>query len=113
MRVHLQLLHLSLYAVSELCQSGAWKSSDAVKQEAEIYGLNPALWPDSIGCFTAGSQGVTANFYSYSSGVVTYLVGASHQIYFNAGGVIYSGGYGACSVGQSMANLIAAGLTTN
>ena len=87
--------------------------SGQVKQEAEIYGLNPALWPDSIGCFTGASQGATANFYSYSSGVITYLVGASHKIYFNASGVIYSGGYGACSVGQTMVNLISAGLTTN
>lgn len=95
------------------CQSGVWKSSDGVKQEAEIYGLDPALWPDSIGCFTGASQGVTANFYSYSSGIVTYLVGASHQIYFNASGVIYSGAYGLCSVGRTMASLIDAGLTTN
>jgi hypothetical protein len=90
-----------------------WKSSGAVKLEAEIFGLNPALWPDSIGCFTGTSQGVSANFYSYSSGVVTYLVGASHQIYFNSSGVIYSGAYGACAAGQTMSNLIAAGLTTN
>ncbi|WP_395185365.1 hypothetical protein PAE975_6155 (plasmid) [Pseudomonas aeruginosa] len=95
------------------CQSGVWTSTDGVKQEAEIYGLDPALWPDSIGCFTGASQGVTANFYSYSSGVVTYLVGASHQIYFNASGVIYSGAYGLCSVGRTMASLINAGLTTN
>lgn len=95
------------------CESGFWRKSNKERQDAEIYKLDPELWPNSIGCYTSNNVAVTGNFYAYKDSNVTYLVGASHQIYFNSNGVIYSGGYGSCSIGTKMIDLIKDGLTTN
>lgn len=104
------------------CQSGStfagllWKKAQGFPRgEAEIYGLPSDEWPDSFSCFSNGS-GVLANIYSYraSNTSVTYLIGASHQVYVNSStGAITSGGYGDCSVGVTIRSLITSGRTTH
>lgn len=62
---------------------------------------------------SGSNTGAIANIYGRGAGNVTYLLGASHQIYFDLSGNLYSGAYGNCVAGVKIIDLISSGRTSN